>query len=179
MLTDGVWVKAYYVTILKYCDICKDYDCGIEHPTEPEPTTEPVEPSDPTGATDPVEPSDPVDPSDPVTPPAEDSVSAGVTDKDGNAVLDAKGEPLVVTVEGDLPEGAVVTAKALEYNGEILPRIFDIKVLVPDAEGNMVEWQPIDEGKTVTVKIPVDIPEEELPEGEEASGEEKEYFVDV
>ena len=102
-------------------------------------------------------PTDPTDPTDPDVPPVEGGVAGVVTDANGEPVKGADGQPLVVTVQGDLPEGAVVSASVpdIEGLGEGAG-IFDIKVLVPNAEGEMVEWQPIDEGKTVTVTIPVD-----------------------
>lgn len=133
-LGDGYWLKAENVEIQE--------------------TEDPTEPTDPE-PTDPVDPDDP-GPTDPVEPPVEDGVSGTVTDSSGNPVLDASGKPLTVTVQGDLPQGATVAASVPEVNGEKLPNVFDIKVLVPNAEGQLVEWQPIDEGKTVTISIPVD-----------------------
>lgn len=110
-----------------------------------------VDTEKPTDPTDPIEPTDPSDPSDPVDPELP-TISGTVTDSEGNPVTDANGDPLIITVQGDLPEGAIVSASVPEIEGEKLPNVFDIKVLLPDG----TEWQPIDDGKTVTVSIPVD-----------------------
>lgn len=73
-------------------------------------------------------------------------VSGTVTDSQGNPL------GLTVTVTGDaLPEGAQVVASVPSVNGEMLSGVYDIKVLKADG----TEWQPIDEGKTVTISIPV------------------------
>lgn len=61
-----------------------------------------------------------------------------------------------IAVDGDLPEGAEISVEIPTVDGETLPNVYDIKVLVPDENGELVEWQPIDEGKTVTVSIPVE-----------------------
>ena len=108
--------------------------------------------------TDPTDPSDPTDPTDPSEPPVEgETISGEVKDADGNPVLDADGNPLVITVQGDLPEGAIVSATVpnVEGLGENTG-IYDIKVLAPNESGEMVAWQPIDYGKTVQLSIPVD-----------------------
>ncbi len=81
-----------------------------------------------------------------------ETVTGTVTDSAGNPVVDSNGKPLTVTVTGGLPEGAELEASIPEINGEKRPNVFDIKVY--DANGN--EWQPIDEGKSVIVSIPVD-----------------------
>ena len=31
LLYDGIWVKESYVVLLVYCEVCKDYNCGIDH----------------------------------------------------------------------------------------------------------------------------------------------------
>ena len=31
LLYDGIWMKASYVVLLVYCEVCKDYNCGIDH----------------------------------------------------------------------------------------------------------------------------------------------------
>ncbi|MBO5702788.1 MAG: InlB B-repeat-containing protein [Clostridia bacterium] len=67
-------------------------------------------------------------------------------------VKDANGNDLTVKVEGELPEGAELSVSIPEIGGEKLPNVFDIKVLKSDG----TEWQPIDEGKTVTVSISAD-----------------------
>lgn len=61
-----------------------------------------------------------------------------------------------ITVTGDLPDNASISVTIPEIDGAVLPNVFDIKVLVPNAEGELVGWQPIDEGKTVTISIPVE-----------------------
>ncbi len=81
-------------------------------------------------------------------------ISGAVTDSEGKPVLGSNGKPLEVTVSGGLPAGAKLEVSVPEINGEKLPNVFDIKVY--DKNGN--EWQPIDEGRTVTVSIPVDDP---------------------
>ena len=127
LLFDGIWVKASDTIHLVYCEDCKEYNCGIDHGT-----TEPTDPSVPEGEVS--------------------KITGEVTDADGNVLTDKDGNPIVITVEGDLPEGAVVSASVpnVEGLGEA-KGIFDIKVLLPDG----TEWQPIDEGKTVNVTIPV------------------------
>ena len=52
----------------------------------------------------------------------------------------------------NLPEGATVAVNIPKVNGEELPNVYDIKILKADG----TEWQPIDEGKTVLISIPVE-----------------------
>lgn len=130
--SDGIWVEAGKVIILVYCDICEEYDCGIDHGAT-EPSTEPTQPG-----TEPTQPEG-------------SQISGVVTDEEGNPVRDASGEPLVITVQGDLPKGAVVQARTIEW--DLLNEdagLFDIKVIVDGQE-----WQPMDDQTVVTVSIPV------------------------
>ena len=124
---DKIYLEATKLIVVTWCDDCGKYDCGIDHGT-----TEPTDPSVPEGEVS--------------------KITGEVTDADGNVLTDKDGNPIVITVEGDLPEGAVVSASVpnVEGLGEA-KGIFDIKVLLPDG----TEWQPIDEGKTVNVTIPV------------------------
>lgn len=106
--------------------------------TEPDPT----EPSAPTEPSTPTEPSKPSEPDEPEIP----TVSAPVLGAGGNPL------GLTVTVSGDaLPEGAQVVASVPAVGGEAASGVYDIKVLKADG----TQWQPIDEGKTVTLSIPV------------------------
>ena len=66
-------------------------------------------------------------------------------------VTDSQGKEQKITVAGDLPDGATLSVTVPKINGEALPNVYDIKVY--DKDGN--EWQPIDEGKTVTISMPV------------------------
>ena len=93
-----------------------------------------------------------------ITPPEEEPPYDGPSIS--NTVIDAQGNEQTVTVWGyDLPEGAELEVTIPEVNGEKLPNVFDIKVYAPNEQGVMTEWQPIDEGKTVNISIPVDDPE--------------------
>ena len=114
-------------------------------PTETDPTeTDPTE-TDPT-ETDPTE-TDPTETNPTETNPTEPEETV-LTGK----VTDASGKEVTVTVSGEgIPAGAVVQASVPTVGGAKLPNVFDIKVMVDGKE-----WQPIDEGKTVTVSIPVD-----------------------
>lgn len=76
-----------------------------------------------------------------ITPPSQPS------EPDNGFVDQATG----IKVFGDLPEGAELKVTVPKLNGEELSGAFDIKIY--DANGN--EWQPIDEGKTVTISFPV------------------------
>lgn len=59
-----------------------------------------------------------------------------------------------VTVSAfNLPEGATLAVKIPEVDGKPLPGVCDIKIYLADG---VTEWQPIDEGKTVTISIPVE-----------------------
>ena len=60
-----------------------------------------------------------------------------------------------ISVSGDLPANATLEVVIPTINGEALPNAYDIKIY--DENGN--EWQPIDEDKMVTIKIPVDVDE--------------------
>ena len=121
-LFDGIWVKAANTIHLVYCEVCQKYNCGEDH-----------------SATE------------PTLPPVDGGVSGMIKDANGEPVLDANGDPLIITVIGDLPEGAVVTASMYDVGDLGMGKgIFDIKIVV-DGEA----WQPIDEGKTVVVTIPV------------------------
>ncbi len=71
-------------------------------------------------------------------------------------VTDSEGKMQTIFVAGDLPDGAQLAVSIPEIGGKKLPNVFDIKVLAPNENGEMVEWQPIDYGKTVTITIPVD-----------------------
>lgn len=125
VLYDGIWVKASDTIHLVYCKDCKEYNCGKDHST-----TEPTTPSTP--------------------PTVEGGIGGYVTDSEGNIVLDANGNPLIVAVTGDLPEGATVVA--IDHSavaGSSNVGIYDIKVI--DKDGN--SWQPAT-GKTVKVMIP-------------------------
>ena len=84
-----------------------------------------------------------------------ETVAGTVTDSNGNPILGSDGQPLTVTVSGGLPEGAIVSASIPEINGEKLPNVFDIKIYDKDGK----EWQPIDEGRKVTIAIPISDPE--------------------
>ena len=55
-----------------------------------------------------------------------------------------------VSVTGDLPKGAVL--EVIDYTGTY-DGVYDIKIYLEDG---VTEWQPIDEGKTVTISIPVE-----------------------
>lgn len=58
----------------------------------------------------------------------------------------------VIPQEGQkLPDGATLSVTIPEIDGETLPNVFDIKIYKADG----TEWQPIDEGKMVTISIPV------------------------
>ena len=70
-------------------------------------------------------------------------------------VTDSEGKEQTIFVAGDLPDGAQLAVSIPEIGGEKLPNVFDIKVLAPNENGEMVEWQPIDYGKTVTLTFPV------------------------
>lgn len=164
-LSDGVWVKADYVIILEYCDICQKYDCGVEHPaepTDPEPSDpEVTDPSDPEPSdpepTDPSDP-DPSDPSDPVDPETPE-ISATVKDANGNVITDSNGNPLKVTVTGDtLPEGATLVVDVVLNEEVILNEagidngfVWNIKIY--DANSNT--WEPgTDDEVLVTFPVP-------------------------
>lgn len=81
-----------------------------------------------------------------------ETIAGTVTDSNGNPILGSDGQPLTVTVSGGLPEGAELKVSVPRIDGETLPNVFDIKIYDKDGK----EWQPIDEGRTVTVSIPVD-----------------------
>ena len=76
-----------------------------------------------------------------ITPPSQPS------EPDNSYVDQATG----IKISGDLPEGAEVNVTVPHVNGEALNGVYDIKIY--DANGKV--WQPIDEGKTVTISFPV------------------------
>ena len=124
--TGKYWVESTKVQFVEPCPKCKEYGCVSDHANWCD-----ICQKDDCGAK---------------------HESAIVRDSEGNEVKDSNGNPLKVTVTGDLPTGATVSATVPMIGGERLPNAYDIKVLLPDG----TEWQPIDEGKTVTVSIPVD-----------------------
>lgn len=74
-------------------------------------------------------------------------ISTPVTDSEGNVISE-------ITVTGTgIPEGAAVQAAIPTIDGESLTGVFEIKILKADG---ITEWQPIDDGQTVTISIPVE-----------------------
>ena len=78
---------------------------------------------------------------------------SGFEGEDKNIALNVRHADLLtsVYVEG-APEDTELVVEVPTLDGEALPGVFDIKMY--DEDGN--EWQPIDEGKTVTISIPVE-----------------------
>lgn len=86
-----------------------------------------------------------------------------LTIPDGGQVDMATG----VTVTGELPEGAKLDVQLPEVDGEALPGVYDIKIYLEDG----TEWQPIDDGVTVTVSIPV-------PDAQDGAYADVYHFID-
>lgn len=84
-----------------------------------------------------------------------ETVSNTVTDSNGNPILGSDGQPLTVTVSGGLPEGAELKVSVPQIDGKYSSNLLDIKVLAPNSEGRLEEWQPINEGRKVTISIPI------------------------
>lgn len=86
--------------------------------------------------------------------------TCGLPDCDGNhetETVPSVSHPSGITVSSDsgIPAGAELSVSVPSIATDSGSGIYDIKIMVPDENGNMVEWQPIDEGKTVTISIPV------------------------
>ena len=122
-LSDGCWLVSSKLLLAEnWCESCLKENCGLNHD---EPTEPPV-----------IE---------------EDIISGNVIGADGTPLMDENGNPIVITVEGELPEGAVVVASAVEYGDAVLKNVFDIKIL----NGDGTVWQPMDDDTSVIVSVPI------------------------